>query len=140
MLLQLGQSLHAFAFVEQPLGPQVGQGLGCVLGRHLDQVLFLPSLGHFQRHLGAPFAPQPGLDNQSLINLALQKDFGRHVGGFVVELLDEGGHDLPGVLVGGALQDKVLPPDEFAPANEEDLHAGVAILAGKGDDIFIGQG
>ncbi len=70
----------------------------------------------------------------------MQKDLGWHVGGFVVELLDEGGYDLPGVLVGGALQDKVLPPDELAPPDEKDLHAGVAILAGEGDDIFIGQG
>ena len=61
----------------------------------------------------------------------------RNAGGFRVELLDELGHDLRVRRVLRALQDEVLAADQFAAADEEDLHAGFAVGARHGQHIRI---
>ena len=89
--------------------------------------------------LVATLAMEPLLDHRQFVQIALHQDLRWHVSGLVVELLDERGHHLRLALILGAGQHKVLAPDELAAADEKDLHAGLAILAGKGDEIVVVQ-
>ena len=76
-------------------------------------------------------------DDLGFLDLLREHHLLRDTGRLGIELLDELGHHF---LIGGvfrSFQNKILAPDQFAAADEENLHAGFVIGACHGDDIRI---
>ena len=109
-----------------------------VLGGHSYQVLRSAALGHVELHLLASAATfHPLFDNLRFFDLVGQQYLLGNRSGFTIELLHELADDLG---VGGffsAFKDKIFAPNQFAIADEEDLHTGFAIGTGNGQHIRI---
>ena len=96
----------------------------------------------FARHeefhlLTATPGTQPLTNDFGFFDFFRQHHLLRNVGRFGVELLDKLLHDFSIAGFFGAFQDEVFPPDEFAAADEEDLHAGFPVRARHGDHIRV---
>ena len=78
-------------------------------------------------HLSTAPRAQPLLDDLSFLDFVGQQHLWRHGGGFRIELLDKlADHFIIGCIF-RAFQDEILAPDQFAAADEKDLHTGFAV-------------
>ncbi len=83
---------------------------------------------HDQLHFGAAAAgAQPLLDDIGFFDFLRQEYLPGDAGRLGIELLNEFFNDLCIRFVRCAFQDEILPSDQLARADEENLHAGLTV-------------
>src|SRR5687768_1185756 len=111
-----------------PLGAQGLQSLLGVLGCHLHQLVRLPLLWDKELHLfAAALRTKPLTDDLCLFNFLWQHHLCRDGGGFSVELGYELFKHFSIRFIFRTLQDEVFASDQFAAADEENLHTSFSI-------------
>ena len=126
--------------VVQPLYPVLGQALDRIFRHHVHQLFLLSPPGADNPHRAFPPFPQPVphqfLVFQGVLDIHHRGNHQRRL----VELADELPHNHLGGVVLGAFHKEMVPADELAPADEENLHPGLAGPLGQGNEVHVAAG
>ena len=139
-LLKLGHRGVHCGRVRQLLDTQLFETLRGILSDHLDQTPLLAALRHMDVNAALSFLAQPLHDAVRLFEMMLHEDARRYIGRSVIELLHECCEYLVRLVVLRARHQKVVPADEFALPDEEDLHPSFARPRRRRDHIDILRG
>ena len=120
--LQLGHGGIHRGSVRQLLDTQLFETLRGILGDHLHQTPFLAALRHVDANAALPFLAQPLHDAVRFFEAMLHEDARRHIRRGVVELLHECREYLVRLVVLRSRHQEVVPTNELALTDEEDLH------------------
>ena len=102
-----------------------------------SSILRLPRRGDLHMDSTASFTLQPGVNQNGINRCVLEKEERRDVGGRVVELLDESGHNLGVALVLGAFHDEMVSADGLARPDKEYLDPCLVLAAGQGYVVLV---
>ena len=135
--LELRHGLQDYVGVIQPFDTVLGQPLNGVLCNNVHQFLVLPPLWADQTHRSFAPGTKPVPDEVLVLGGVLDVNHGRDYQGVLVELPDELADYQLGRLVLGSFHEKVVPANELAPPNEENLHPGLVAALGQGYEVHI---
>ena len=124
--------------IRLPLRLQCSQRGAGILGSHLHQLLLRAGTRNVQLYLlPAATCVEPLADDVHLLDLGGKQHLGRDIRRLVIKLLEEAGDHIGIWAFGGAFHEEVFPTDQLAAADEEHLHARLAVRAGHGDHIRV---
>ena len=97
-----------------------------------------PTFRDTQGHTTSPLPRQPLFyDMGVFIHRVLEEYLPWHMGGRVVELLDELRQYLRRLIVLGAFHEKVLPPCQLPATDEVHLHPGFTAASSQGNHVLV---
>src|SRR4029453_15308631 len=122
LVLELVEGLRPAVVVAGAPQAVAGELLGGVAGGGLLQGPLAAPLGHADPDLRAPGLAQPALVEVGIVGVRRHEDgLGQPQGlGLTVEALEHVADELAGAEVLDLVDDEALPPDDPAPAHEED--------------------